>query len=94
MLERAPLFRDLVFHAHGRLGHDDARHDPFVLELAQAFRQHAIADVGDAGAQLREAHPFVKQEVDDGTGPASADELDGVVELLAQMGLQTHCRQV
>jgi hypothetical protein len=90
MLERAPLFGELVLDADRRFRDDDALDDPLGLELAQAFGQHAIADVGHGGAQLGEAHPPVEQELDDGAGPAAADQLDGAVELLAQLGLQAH----
>jgi hypothetical protein len=90
VLEGASLLGQLVFDADGGFRHDDARDDPFGLELTQALRQHAIADVGHGGAQLGEPHPPVEQELDEGAGPAAADELDGAVELRAQVGLQTH----
>jgi hypothetical protein len=90
VLERASLFGELVLDANGSFRHHDARDDAFGLELAQPLGEHAIADVGDAGAQLGEPHPPVEQELDDGAGPSPADELDGPVELRAQMGLQTH----
>jgi len=94
VLERAPFFGELVFDADRRFRHDDAGDDALGLELAQALGQHAVADVGNGRAQLGEPHPPVKEELDDGAGPAPADELDGPVELRAQMGLQTHARSL
>ena len=74
----------------GVSGTTSARDDAFGLELAQALGEHPVADLGDRGAQLGEPHPPVEQELDDRAGPAPADELDGAVELRAQMGLQAH----
>jgi hypothetical protein len=45
MFEGATLLRQLVFHAHRRLGHDEAIHDAFRFELPQPLGEHAIADV-------------------------------------------------
>jgi hypothetical protein len=90
VLERASFLGQLVFDPHRGFRHDEAGDDAFGLELAQALGEHAVADFGDRGAQLGEPHPPVEQELDDGAGPAPADELDGAVELRAEMGLQAH----
>ncbi|HEX4565086.1 MAG TPA: hypothetical protein VH138_00590 [Vicinamibacterales bacterium] len=81
MLERAPLFRQLVFHSHWRLRNHEPGQDSLGFELAQTLRQHAIADLGDGGSQLGEAHPSLQQQLNHGTRPAAADEFDRPVEL-------------
>jgi hypothetical protein len=87
-----PLRRQLVFHANRRLGHDDARDQTFRFELAQALRQHPIADVGDRIPQPGVALPSSEQELNDRTAPAAADQLDRVMKPGAQHRLQTHAR--
>jgi hypothetical protein len=90
VLERAPLLRQLILHAHRRLGHDDAIDDALGLEHSQALREHAIADVGNGDAEFREPHPSVKQELDDRTRPTAADQLDGAVKSDAETRLEAH----
>jgi hypothetical protein len=90
MLERAALLRQLVFHAHGRFRNHDPRQDSRGFELAQALRQHAVADLGDGGPQLGEAHPSVQEQLNHRTRPTAADEFDRPVELGTQLGFQTH----
>jgi hypothetical protein len=90
VLERAPLLRQLVFHPHRRFRDHDPGQDPFGFELAQALRQHAIADIGDGGPQLGEAHPSVQEQLNHGTRPTATDEFHRPVELGAQLGFQAH----
>jgi hypothetical protein len=90
VLERAPFLGQLVLHPHWRLGHHDARDDAFRFEPAQTLREHPIADVRNRATQLREAHPSVQEQLDDGSRPAAADEFHRAVELTAEVGLQAH----
>jgi len=89
-LQGAPFLRQRVFHADRCVGHDDPLDDPFRLELAQALRQHAVADVGDGIAELGIPHASVEQQADDGAGPAAADQLDRMVKAAAQRVLKSH----
>jgi hypothetical protein len=90
VLQRASLFRQLVFHAHRRFRNHDPGQDAFGFELPQTLRQHAIADVRNRAPQLGEAHPSIQQELDHGSRPAAADELDRAVEPDAEVGFETH----
>jgi hypothetical protein len=90
VLERAPLLRQLVFHSHRRFRNHDSGQDSLAFELAQALRQHAIADIGDGGPQLGEAHPSVQEQLNHGTRPTATDEFHRPVELGAQLGFQAH----
>jgi hypothetical protein len=102
VLERAPLLRQLVFHSHRRFRNHDSGQDSLAFELAQALRQHAIADIGDGGPQLAiadigdggpqlgEAHPSVQEQLNHGTRPTATDEFHRPVELGAQLGFQAH----
>jgi hypothetical protein len=92
MFEGASLFRQLVLDPDRRLGNDETIDDPFRLELPQALRQHAIADVGDRAAKLGEPHPSLKQQLDHGTRPSAADQFDGAVKPDAQTRLEAHTR--
>jgi hypothetical protein len=90
MLERPAFLGQLVLHANRRLRDHRPGDDALALELAQAFRQHPIADIGDGRAQFGEAQAAVEQQLNDRTGPAPADELDGLVKSDAQVGFETH----
>jgi hypothetical protein len=93
MFEGAALLRQLVFHAHRRLGHHEAIHDAFRFELPQAPGEHAIADVGNCDTQLGEPHPSVEEQLNDRTGPPAANQLDRSMKFSAQPGSKAHTRQ-
>jgi hypothetical protein len=90
VLERAPLLGEFVLHPYRRFRNHRAGQDPFGFQLAQALRQHAVADLGDGGPQLGEAHPPVQQQLDDRASPAAANELDRPVEPDAELGFESH----
>src|SRR5436309_1868333 len=82
--ERAPLFRQRVFHPNRRLGNDRPLDDPFLFELLEALAEHAVGDIGNGVAQRREAAARPEQDEDDGAGPPAADELAGTVKAGAE----------
>src|SRR5262249_14901715 len=90
LLERAPLLGELVLDADGRFGHDDAGDDLLGLELAEPLGEHPIADVRDGAAKLGKSHAVVQEQTDDGARPAPADQLDGLVELGAEVRPGAH----
>jgi hypothetical protein len=85
-----PLLGELVFDPYGRVGHHDPLDDSFRFQLSQPLRQHPVADLGDRRPQLRKPQPAVHQEMDERAGPPPADELDGMVELGAELGFVAH----
>jgi hypothetical protein len=90
VLQGAALFRQLVFHADRCFRDDESFDNPFRLQLSQPFREHPVTDVRNGRAELREAHPALKEELDNRTGPPAADKLDGTMKPLAELGFEAH----
>src|SRR5437867_1230572 len=81
-----PLLRQRVFDAHGAFRDDRALHDPFLLELLEAFGKHPVGDVGDGVAQRRETAARSQQHEDDRACPPSPDQLARLMEPGAERG--------
>jgi len=90
VLQGAALLRQLIFHADRGFRDDEPFDNPFRFQLSQPFREHPVTDVRDGRAELREAHPALNEELDDRARPPAADELDGTMKPLAELGFETH----
>ena len=79
--ECATFIRQFVFDAHGCCGKHIPLDDAFRLELAQAFGEHAVADVGDVLADLVVSGIACEHCADYCAGPAATNQLDRLVIL-------------
>src|SRR5579872_1421607 len=74
-----------VCHAHRRTGVDVTRDDFFALEFAQPFGEQSIRKIGNRAEQLVESARTAQERAENRTGPALADQFDGVVEAWAEI---------
>ena len=59
---------------------DGSLDETFGLEFVEAVGEGPVGDSGDGGSDLGETGGSVAEGADDHGGPASADDLDGVLE--------------
>src|SRR5665213_2643929 len=84
LAQGAAAVGELVGHADRAVGGDGAGDQALAFELAEALGQEAVGEVGDGGEELVEARGAPDEDAQDGTDPAPADQLDGVLEAGAE----------
>src|SRR4029077_16383096 len=102
-LQRMALVGELVAHPHPAPGLHLALDEAGLLELLEAARQKTVGHAGHGLLELCEVKRAVGQRVEDGPGPAAADQLHRAVVMptdlswlglppgRANAGLSSHC---
>src|SRR5207244_727844 len=87
LVECAALRRELVADSHRSRRLDGASDDVRLLELAQALGERPGRDSRQGALQLGEAQRAGKQRPRDRAAPAASDQLDGVLEVGAELNV-------
>lgn len=89
-LQVPSLVGEQVLHPHRRFRVYQAGNESFGLQLLQPFRQHPVTDVWNGIPELREPGAAGEHLAQDGPGPAAPDQLDGPMEVCAEIAVIRH----
>jgi len=83
-----PFFGEFVLDADGRGGNDVPDNDFLCLEFLQSSGQHLVTHIGHRSGDVAETPGAVQHRAHDNAGPSAPDQLDGVVEVGAEVVLR------